>query len=164
DRLTVLGRKAEPRFPLAHGPPLARCKVRDIFRARAPVRVARPLLCAAAHIAAVAYPEQQCALGPGDPFMQFAGRMHDKTARRHGHGLVGRAHRPAALEAEINLGRVRVTVTGARLAGLPTGDRYITLGDASEDALDMLFRIELLFALQVKTVHSSLHSSRQPRV
>src|SRR5262249_50707488 len=91
----------------------------------------------------------------GDPFMQFAGRMHDKTARRHGHGLVGRAHRPAALEAEINLGRVRVTVIGARLAGLPTGDRYITLGDASADARDMLFRIELLFALQVKTVHRS---------
>src|SRR5262249_51069590 len=112
------------------------------------------------HIAAVAHTEQQCALGPGDPFMQLAGRMHHKTAWRHGHCPVGRAHRAAALETEIDFGRVRVAMIGARLARLPARNRHIAFGDAPEDALDMLSRIEFFFVLQVETVHSSLRQVR----
>src|SRR5205814_6840451 len=57
---------------------LACLEILHVFRARAEVGIPRPFLGAPAHVAAVAYPEQQGALGAGDPFVQFAGRMHDK--------------------------------------------------------------------------------------
>src|SRR3954469_1293499 len=107
-------------------------KILDIFRARTEVGIARPLLGAAAHLAAIAHPEQQGALGAGDPFVQFAGRMHDKGARLDCDGFLGRAHGAAALEAEIDLGGVRVTVIRAGLTWLPAGDRHVALGDPAE--------------------------------
>src|SRR5204862_5809129 len=70
----------------------ARFEVLHVFRARAPLRIARPCLGAPAHVAAVAHPEQQGARGTGDPFVQFAGRMHDKGARLDGDGFLGRTH------------------------------------------------------------------------
>src|SRR5207237_10085334 len=100
-----------------------------------------------------AHPEQQRALRTGDPFMQFAGWMDDERTRRHRDGLLRGAHRAAALEAEIDLGRLRMAVIGAGLARLPAGDRDIALGDPAEHLLDMLFRVEFLFGLEVEAVH-----------
>src|SRR5258707_4148320 len=91
----------------------ARLEILGVFGAWPEVRVARPFLGAPAHVIAVAHAEQQGALGAGDPFVQFAGRMHDKGARLDGHGFGGRAHRAAAPETEINFGRVRVAVIPA---------------------------------------------------
>src|SRR5260221_7697603 len=94
----------------------------DVRGARAPVGVARPFPGAPGHVAAVAHAEQEGALGPGDPFVQLAGRMDDKRARGHRDRLARRLHRAATLEAEIDLGGVGMAVVGAGLPGFPTVD------------------------------------------
>src|SRR5713101_9892264 len=125
----------------------------DVRGPRTPVGVARPFLGAPGHVMAIAHAEQKGTLGPGNPFVQFAGWVHDKRARNHRHGLVRRLHRAAALEAEIDLGGVRMAVIGADLARLPARDRDIALADPPEHPLDMLLRVEFLFVLQIETVH-----------
>src|SRR4051812_38356810 len=125
----------------------------DILRPRLPVRVARPFFRAAGKLAAVAHPEQQRALRPGVPLVQFAGRMHDKRPRRDLDRLGRGLHCAAALETEIDFGRVRVAMIWADLPRLPARYGDIALGDPAEHAFDMLFRVEFLLGLQVEAVH-----------
>lgn len=42
---------------------------------------------------------------------------------------------------------------GADLAGLPTGDRNIAIGDPTENFFDMTFWIKALLALEIEDVH-----------
>src|ERR1700674_5076746 len=108
---------------------------------------------AARHVHAVADAEQQHALRPVDVFVQLARRMHHERARHDVDRLLRRAHLAAALEAEINLGRVGMTVIGADLAGLPACHRDVALADLAEDLLHVMLGIPLLLLGQVEDMH-----------
>ena len=45
------------------------------------------------------------------------------------------------------------------LAGLPTGDRHIALGDPAEHLLNVLLRIPLLFLVQTEDLHCPPYTS-----
>ena len=128
-------------------------KVLGIPRFLRPLRVAAPLEVTARHVPAVAHPEQQGALRPVDVFVQFARRMHHERARHDVDRPGRRAHLAATLEAEINLGGVRMTMIGADLARLPAGDRDVALADLAEDLLDVVGGIPLLLLEQGLRLH-----------
>src|SRR6516164_8428172 len=91
--------------------------------------------------------------------MDLAGRMDDKAAGLDRDGLLWRAHGAAALEAEIDFGRVRVAMIGADLARFPAGDRDVAVLDLAEDFLDMSLRIPFGLVPQAE----NKHSRRSPR-
>src|SRR6478752_3922925 len=130
-----------------------RAEIFGIPRFLRPLRVAAPLEMAARHVPAVAHAEEQRALRSVDVFMEFAGRMNHEPARHDVDRLLRRAHLPAALETEINLGRIRMTMIGADLARLPAGDRDVALADLAEDLLDVTFGIPLLLREQIEDMH-----------
>jgi hypothetical protein len=59
--------------------------------------------------------------------VQLAGRVDDKGSGRQLDRLCRGSHRAAALEAEVDLGGVGVTMIRAGLTRFPTGDRDIAL-------------------------------------
>src|SRR5262245_11890879 len=129
-----------------------------------PLRVAAPFEMPARHIRAVAHPEQQRALRAVDVFVQLARRMHHECAGHDVDRLLGRAHPAAALEAEIDLGRIRMTMIGADLAGFPARDRDVALADLAEDLLDVAGRVPLLLLEQTEDVHGvHLHATLDRR-
>src|SRR3954453_2010923 len=130
-----------------------RAEIVGIPRFLRPLRVSAPLEVAAGHVPAVAHPEEQRALRSVDVFMEFAGRMNHEPARHDVNRLLRRAHLPAALETEINLGRVRMTTIGADLARLPARDRDVALADLAEDLLDWRLGIPLLLREQIEDMH-----------
>src|SRR4051812_13935359 len=130
-----------------------------------PLRVAAPLEMAARHVPAVAHSEEQRALRSVDVFVEFAGRMNHESARHDVDRLLWRAHLPATLETEVNLGRVRMTMIGADLPRLPACDRDVALADLAEHLLHVTFGIPLLLREQIENLHA-LTSDRalwQPR-
>src|SRR5580704_8907613 len=73
---------------------------------------------------------------------------------------LGRGAHPApTLEAKIDLGRVGVTVIGARLTRLPTGDRDIAFADPAEHSFHVFLGVERLLRLQIEHVHLPLLGS-----
>jgi len=99
-----------------------------------PLGIAAPLEVAARHVGApIAHAEEQRAVRSIDVFVQLARWMHHECARYYVDGFPWRVHLAAALEAEIDLGRVRMTVIGADLAGLPACYRDVALADLTED-------------------------------
>src|SRR6185312_4041663 len=97
--------------------------------------------------------EEQRTLRPVDVFMEFAGRMNHEPARHDVDRFGWRAHLAATLEAEIDLGRPRMTMIGADLAGLPARDRDVALANLAEDLLDVAFGIPLLLREQIEDMH-----------
>src|SRR6266849_8676735 len=87
-------------------------KIFGIARALLPRRVAAPFKVAARHVCAVAYAEEKRAGGSVGVFVQLARRMHHEGARHDVDRLTRRAHPAAALEAKVNLGRMRMAVVG----------------------------------------------------
>jgi len=74
--------------------------------------------------------------------------------------VLGRStHCAAALEAEIDFGRVGVTVIRAGLARLPTSDRDIPLVDLAEYSFHMFPGIERLLGFQIENMHIPLRGS-----
>src|SRR5206468_12586844 len=124
-----------------------RPEIGGVLRGLPPLAVAAPFDMAARHVGTVAHAEEERAAGPVLVFVQLARRVHHKRARHDRDSLLRRAHPPAALEAEIDLGRVRMAVVGADLTRLPAGDRDVTLLDLAQDLLDVLLRIPRLFLL-----------------
>src|SRR6185295_1359291 len=148
------GRLAVRRTDTAQSSPRRmRAEIFGIPRFLRPLRVAAPLEMAARHVPAVAHPEEQRALRSVDVFMEFAGRMNHEPARHDVDRLLRRAHLPAALETEINLGRVRMTMIGADLTRLPARDRDVALADLAEDLLNVAFGIPLLLREQIEDMH-----------
>src|SRR4051794_10036624 len=108
------------------------------------------------HVITVAHPEQQRARRPVLVFVQLAARMHHERARSDRDRAFRRAHGPTALEAEINLGRMRMAVIGADLSRLPACDSDVTTPHLAEDLLHVLFWIELLLLRQLEHPHASV--------
>src|SRR5215472_3154641 len=130
-----------------------------IFRvvgALRPTGAAAPFEMPRAHVGPVADAEKQRAMGPVGVFVHLAGRMHDKGAGLDLDRLARRAHHAAALEAEIDFGRVGVAVIGADLAGLPAGDGDVALLDVPEEFLDVLLGIILGLFGKTEHLHCSL--------
>jgi len=86
--------------------------------------------------------------------------MNDEGPRSDIDGFGRSAHPASALEAEIDLGRIRVAVIGAGLARLPTGDRDIAFVDPPEHSFHVFRGIECLFGLQIENMHLPLRGSR----
>ena len=63
------------------------------------------------------------------------------------------AIRAAAGEAEVDFGRLGVAVVGADLAGLPSRDGYVAVGNLAKKLLDMVFGVPLLLAFQAEDMH-----------
>src|SRR5262249_49957067 len=120
---------------------------------RLPVGVARPFLGATRHIVAVANPEEQSAPRAIDVFVQLGARVNDKASGLERNRLGWSAHGAAALEAEVNLGRIGMTVVRAGLARSPAGDRHIAFTGRAEDLFYTLFGVELLLGRQTESVH-----------
>ena len=78
--------------------------------------------------------------------------MNDKRARFHVDALLGSVHDAAALEAEVDLGRVGVTVIRTDLARLPARHRKVAAGFSTEDVFDVPARIELLLVTKIENV------------
>src|ERR1700757_3393298 len=121
-----------------------------------PARPAAPLKMPRAHVGPVADAKEQRARLPVGVFVHLAGRMHHEGAGRDVDSLARRTHDAAAAKAEIDFGRVGVTVIGADLAGLPAGDGEVSVFDAAEDFLDVLFRRELGFVGELENLHGTL--------
>ena len=66
---------------------------------------------------------------------------------------VGRPHRAAAGEAEVDFGRLRMAVVGADLAGLPAGHGDVAIGNLAENLLDVVLGVPLLLAFQTEDMH-----------
>jgi hypothetical protein len=124
-----------------------------------PARPAAPLEMPRAHVGPVADTKEQRARRPVGVFVHLAGRMHDEGAGLDVDSLARRAHDAAAAKAEIDFGRVGVTVIGADLAGLPAGDGEVSVFDAAEDFLDMLCGIELGLVGELEDLHGALSPS-----
>jgi hypothetical protein len=63
---------------------------------------------------------------------------------------IRRAHDAPACVAKVDLGRMRMAVVGAYLAGLPARNCRIPTGETAEYLLDVLFAVEALLLIQVK--------------
>ena len=124
-----------------------------VFGALLETVAAAPVEMACSHVGAVADAEQQRALVSVFVFVHFAGRMDDEGARHDVDRFARRAHYAAALETEIDFGRVRVAVIGADLAGLPACHRDVAVPDLAEDFFDVFFRIELGLADHAEGMH-----------
>jgi len=130
-----------------------------------PVRVPPPVEMTAGHVGAVADAEEEGALGSVDELVELAGRVNDKRSRRDVDRLLRRAHLPAAREAEIDLGRVRVAMVGADLARFPAGDRGVAVRDLAENLFNVALRVPLLLMLQTKNVHPQIsRKSKEPEL
>jgi hypothetical protein len=140
-----------------------RAKILGVFGAHRPLGIAAPGHDARRHVVAVAHAEEQGALRTVGVFVQLAAGMDDERSRPDLDGLGRRPHRAAALDAEIDLGGVGMTVIGAGLSRLPARDRHISLRDLAEDLLDMLLGIEALLALEIEGVHGLISASAAAR-
>src|SRR3546814_3129240 len=87
-----------------------------------------------------------------------AARGDDGAARHAHYRLVGREQRAASLEAEIDLGGIRMAGMRAGLPRLPAGDGDVAALDGAEDVLDMDLRIEMLLVLK----RAYEHDGRSP--
>src|SRR5580704_3311009 len=119
-----------------------------------PLRVAAPLEMAARHVGPIAHAKEERAGGAVAVFMQLARWMHHERARRHVDRLARRAHLSAALEAEINLGGLRMAVIGTDLARLPARHGDVTLSDLAEDLLHVMLGVPLLLFFQIEGLHA----------
>src|SRR6266478_1916077 len=125
----------------------------DVFGTRLPVGVARPFLCAARHLVAVTHPEEQGSPRAIDVFVQLAAGVDDKASGVERNRLGWGTHHAAALEAEVNLRRIGMTVIGTGLARFPAGDRHIAFAGRTEDPFHMFFCVEPLLGRQTESVH-----------
>src|SRR6201992_1068525 len=78
-------------------------------------------------------------------------------------GQIGHPHFAAALETKIDLGRIGMRVVRTDLARFPTGDGDVSFAEFPENVFNVLFRIELLFRLEVECPHCLLHSVHRPQ-
>ena len=86
-------------------------------------------------------------------FVELARRMNDERSRLHGNRLIGRSHHPAAFEAEVDLGRMRVTVIGADLPWLPASHSDVAVVHAAQDFFNVPFYVENLLINYVECEH-----------
>src|SRR6516165_12831 len=108
---------------------------------------------AARHVRPVTHPKQHRARGSVGVFVHLARRMHHECARHHIHRLRRRAHLAAALEAEIDLGRMRMAVIGTDLARLPARHGDIALPDPAQNLLHVARGAPLLLLAQIEHLH-----------
>src|SRR5215475_11450485 len=106
-----------------------------------------------AHVAAVAYTEQQRARRAVLVFVHFAGRVDNKGTWSHHNDLGRGPHGAPAGKAKVDFGCVRMTVIGADLAGLPAGHREVALGNFAQDLLDMMLGVPVLLTFKAKGMH-----------
>jgi hypothetical protein len=79
--------------------------------------------------------------------------MDYESTRRNGDSFVWRPHDAATRKAEIDLSGMGMAMIRADLAGLPTGDGDVPVGDPAENFFDVVLGIPLLLALETKNVH-----------
>src|SRR5262249_46505409 len=122
--------------------------IRGVVGALRPAGAAAPFEMSRPHVGAVADAKKKRAL--------TARRMHHKGAGLDLDGLARRAHHAAAGKAEIDFGRVGVTMIGTDLAGLPAGDGDVAVFDPVEDLLDVFLGIVFGLFGKAEDLHGAL--------
>ena len=109
-----------------------------------PVRMPAPVEMPARQLDAFARGRKQQALRPADMLAQLSKRPRSRRARGDGNALTRRSHFARGEKAEIDLGRVRATVTRADLAALPPDERRVAVRDLAENLFDAALQSPLL--------------------